>query len=69
MAKANEVKSKVTIVTDWLKYIVLIFSLRCDYTTGSLGMFSAFYSTPETDIFFKKNIIINKLVILLSQLF
>jgi hypothetical protein len=35
---------------------VFIFSLRCDYTTGSLGIFSAFYSTPETDILFKKNI-------------
>jgi len=33
---------------------VFISSLRCDYTTGSLGIFSAFYSTPETDIFLKK---------------
>jgi len=31
-----------------------MFSLRCDYTTGSLGIFSAFYSTPETDILKKK---------------
>jgi hypothetical protein len=31
-----------------------MFSLRCDYTTGSLGIFSAFYSTPETDIPIKK---------------
>jgi len=31
-----------------------MFSLRCDYTTGSLGIFSAFYSTPETDIHIKK---------------
>ena len=47
----------------------IIFSHRCDYTTGSLGILSAFYSTPETDIFFKKNIFIFKSVTNLSQLF
>jgi hypothetical protein len=58
-AKASEVKSKIIIVVDWSKYTVFIFSLRCDYTTGSLGIFSAFYSTPETDILKKKNIKVN----------
>ena len=44
-----KLKVGVIIVVDWSRYIVFIFSLRCDYTTGSLGIFSAFYSTPETD--------------------
>ena len=41
VAKAKEVNIKNINVVDWLMYASFIFSLRCNYTTGSLGIFSA----------------------------
>ena len=40
-AKTKHVNIKNINVVDWFMYASFIFSLRCNYTTGSLGMFSA----------------------------
>jgi len=41
VAKAKDINAKNMSVVDWLMYVSFIFSLRCNYTTGSLGIFSA----------------------------